>query len=105
MEFRLKEKQSEHEIFMSENEFCDVLNEFFFVADERQLQVAYKTSLSHAVWDGQQVASIRKLSNIAAYYCLLQLINDLKDNITKIIEDSRKQTFEHDSKFGPRKLI
>lgn len=35
MEFRLKEKQAEKENYMTENEFCEVMNEFFFIADER----------------------------------------------------------------------
>jgi hypothetical protein len=96
MEFRLKEKQSENELFMVENEFCDIMNELFFVADERQVLVAYKTSASN-----DQIVSIKKLSHIAAYYCLLQFMNDLKESIDKMIKDSRKHNFDHDSKFGP----
>jgi hypothetical protein len=103
MEFRLKDKQSEKENYMTEIDFCDVMNEFFFVADERMCQVFYRTALAYAQWEDQHVVSIKKLSHIAAYFCLLQLMNDLKENVSKMIADSRQKILEHDAHFGARK--
>ena len=89
MEFRLNSQSTLDKDFMNELEFVRSMEEFFFVSDEKHSIVSYRTSLAHAAWDNLDVVPISKLAQIASYFCLIQLMNDMPESISKIINESR----------------
>lgn len=91
MEFRLSTRDTLDKDFMNEYEFCKSMEEFFLVADEKHSMISYRTSLAHAAWDNLEVVPVSKLSQTAAYFCLIQLMNDMTESISKIIDESRAQ--------------
>lgn len=107
MEFRLQAHlEGEGDDCMTEGEFFKAMEEFFFISDERQVRVSYRTALAHCFWDdNQNVVPVVKLAHIAAYYCLLQIVNEIQGNINKVISDSRKKNLENELKNGPGKKI
>lgn len=101
MEFRLASKATNDSYLMTEVEFCEAIEEFFFINDERQMLVNYRTALAHSFWDAYDHAvPISKLAHIAAYYCLIQIVNELQENIDKIIAESREKLIENEIKQG-----
>lgn len=87
---------------MTESDFCQAIDEFFCINDETQARIAYRTALAHAYWDGFQYAvPINKLAHVAAYYCLMQTVNELQENIKSIVSDSKQKLLENELKYGP----
>ncbi len=64
MEFRLGSQKIENENEMTEEEFCKAIEQFFFIADERQSMISYRIALSHAAWDELDYVPINKLAHI-----------------------------------------
>ena len=97
MDFRLSSKKPEFEGFMTEPEFTNTMEDFFYINDARQIEISYKKSLAHSYWDGfEYFVPINKLSHIAAYFCLIQIVSELKENINKLIADSRAKNLERE---------
>lgn len=104
MEFRLASHVT-NDYSMTEGQFVKAMEEFFFVNDEKQIRKSYKTALAHCLWDEyQNTVPINKLSHICAYYCLLQIVNELQNNINKLVSDSREKILENELKYGPGKI-
>lgn len=106
VEFRLSTKVAE-KYTMSEDEFCKTMEEFFFINDERQVKISYMTSLAHCFWDSyDEEVPLTKLAQIGAYYCLMQIVNELQENINKILSDHRSIVLEQETRHGgPGKLF
>lgn len=101
MEFRLCSLIT-NDYSMSEIEFCKAMEQFFFISDERQIRVSFRTALAHCYWDSNQNSvPVTKLAHISAYFCLLQILSELQDNINTLIADSRKKIIENEAKNGP----
>ena len=95
MEFRLQTRKPEFEGFMTEQEFTAAMEDYFFINDARQLEISYRKALAHSYWDGfEYFVPIHKLSHIAAYFCLIQIVSELKENINKLISDVREKNHE-----------
>jgi hypothetical protein len=124
VEFRLTSQKTMYEYQMTEIEFCNVMEEFFFVTDDRQIQIAYETSLgsfkikaeyflfpfvskilkclAHSMWEGyQNTVPVNKLAHIAAYFGLIQTISELKDTLNNLVIDARQKILENELKLGP----
>ena len=85
---------------MTEVEFCKTMEQMFFVADEKHSQVAYHTSLAHAAWDNLDVVPISKLAQIGAYFYLIQLMNDMTQSISQLVNETRSQIREKEMADG-----
>ena len=130
VEFRLTSQKTMYEYQMTEIEFCNVMEEFFFVTDDRQIQIAYETSLgnfkikaeyflfpfvsltkilkflAHSMWEGyQNTVPVNKLAHIAAYFGLIQTISELKDTLNNLVIDARQKILENELKLGPGMLL
>lgn len=94
VEFRLSNMLVQEKDFMTEVEFCKAMEQMFFVADGKHSQVAYRTALEHAAWDNLDVVPISKLAQIGAYFYLIQLMNDMTESISQLVNESRSQIRE-----------
>jgi hypothetical protein len=47
MEFRLSSEKTTYEYQMTEAEFSNTMEDFFFINNEKQVQVAFETSLGN----------------------------------------------------------
>lgn len=94
VEFRLSNMLVQEKGYMTEVEFCKAMEQMFFVADEKHSQVAYGTALAHAAWDNLDVVPISKLAQIGAYFYLIQLMNDMTESISQLVNESRSQIRE-----------
>ena len=101
---------------MKEREFCNVMEDFFFINDARQIRISYKEALAHCKWNASStgvdnappppptavaspsVVPLLKLAHIGAYYCLIQIVNDLNEGINKVIVDLREKHAESELK-------
>lgn len=101
MEFRLCSLLT-NDYSMNETEFCQAMEQFFFISDERQVRISFRTALSHCYWDSNEnTVPVTKLAHISAYYCLLQIVNELQDNINTIVIESRQKIIENEAKIAP----
>ena len=91
MEFRLASQHTAEKDFMNEGEFTKAMDQFFFVADEKHSIISYRTAQAHAVWDNYDVVPLTKLAQIAAYFSLIQLMNDMTESISTIVTETRAQ--------------
>jgi hypothetical protein len=110
MEFRLAAQSTLEKDYMNELEFVRAMEEFFIVTDERHSVVSYRTSLAHAAWDNLDVVPISKLAQIASYFNLIQLMNDISESISRIVNDTRAHLRAKDAAMGlvdskPNQLI
>lgn len=90
---------------MTEEEFVKAMEDFFFVSDEKYSIISYQTSLAHAAWDNLNVVPVYKLAQIAAYFSLIQLMNDVSESISNIINETRRQMKEKEIAEGFGKLL
>jgi hypothetical protein len=94
MSFKLSTQTRKHQSMMTENEFNQAINEFFYLFDDKQTRIFYETSLHDTRTWTQNVdnnfVSIDKLSHIAAYYYLIQIIQELKFGVDDYIEKARE---------------
>ena len=101
MHFRLSAQTTKHEHLMTEQEYCNAIEEFFYIYDERMTTYAYRTALAAANLDGyENITPTFKLAHPTAYFCLIQIIYNLKENINKLIVESRKKLAEEEAKEG-----
>ena len=64
--------------------------EFFFINDEKLVKLSYLTALAHCFWDSyDNFVPLNKLAHIGAYFCLLQIINELQENVNTILAEQR----------------
>lgn len=102
MEFRLSSQPTMSDYYMTEAEFSEAMEQFFFISDERQISIAYQTALAHCYWDSYiSAVPVNKLAHIGAFHCLMQIISELQENINKIIIESRARILENELKLGP----
>ncbi len=89
VEFRLSTKVTTV-YAMNEAEFSKTMEEFFYINDEKIVKLGYLTALAHCFWDSyDNTVPLNKLAHIGAYFCLMQIVNELQDNIAKILIDQR----------------
>ncbi len=100
MEFRLAAQSTLEKDYMNELEFVRAIEDFFMVADEKHTIVSYRTSLAHAAWDNLDVVPISKLAQIASYFNLIQLMNDISESISRIVNETRDHIKEKDAALG-----
>jgi hypothetical protein len=101
MEFRLSSQNTEYESYMTEPEFFTAMDQFFFINDDRKTLVCYRVALAHSQWDGfEDVVPIVKLAHIGAYFCLIQIVSELKENINTLVSTMRKEVLENEKKIG-----
>ena len=123
MEFRLSSQKTTYEYQMTEAEFCSTMEEFFFINNERQVQVAFLTSLgklmifdkifktsinlkfsfeAHCIWDGySNTVPVTKLAHVGAFFCIIQTISELKEPLNNLISEARQKAYEAELKLGP----
>jgi hypothetical protein len=100
VEFRLSTKVT-LSYAMNEAEFCNAMEEFFFINDEKQVKQSYLTALAHCFWDSyDEHVPLNKLAHIGAYYCLMQIVNELQDTVNKILIDHRNTIIENELRTG-----
>lgn len=105
MEFRLCSLLT-NDYSMNEIEFCQAMEQFFFISDEKQLRISFRTALAHCYWDSNEnTVPVTKLAHISAYFCLLQIVNELQDNINTIVTESRKRIIENEAKIAPSIIL
>ena len=101
MHFRLSSQPNRHEHLMTEQEFCNAIEEFFYVYDERQTLNSYKTASAYASLDGyENIVPTFKLAHSAAYFCLIQIIYNLKENLNTLIEEAREKKMADEREEG-----
>lgn len=106
VEFRLGSKSTNDNYTMTEAEFYKAVEELFLITNETQVRIAYRTALAHSAWDAFQYAvPITKLAHVAAYYCLMQIVNELQENLQKIVNSSKQRLLEAEAKYGPGNSI
>jgi hypothetical protein len=102
MEFRLSSQNTEYESYMTESEFFAAMDQFFFINDDRKTLVCYKVAQAHSQWDGfEDVVPIVKLAHIGAYFYLIQIVSELKENLNTLVSNMRKEILEKEMKIGP----
>jgi hypothetical protein len=102
VEFRLSTKVATADTYaMNEQEFCTAMEEFFFINDAKQVRVSYLTALAHCFWDSYDaLVPLNKLAHIGAYYCLMQIVNELSETVNKILIDHRNTIMENEMRSG-----
>ncbi len=94
MSFKLSTQPRKHESMMTEYEFNQAINEFFYLFDDKQTSIFYETARRDTrTWNSDSddnSVSIDKLSHIAAYYYLIQIIQELKFGVDEYIDKARE---------------
>jgi hypothetical protein len=94
MSFKLSTQPRKHQSMMTEMEFNQAINEFFYLFDDKQTSLFYETSLRDTrTWSSNRDMNsvpMDKLSHIAAYYYLIQIIQELKFGVDEYIEKARE---------------
>jgi hypothetical protein len=91
MQFKLSTHHTQNYYMMNEDEFLKAMDELFYIYDEKQTRIYYTGALKHCILfeDLNDCVPIDRLSHIASYYYLIQIIQDLKIEINEHISAER----------------